>query len=117
MGQGGLAAWVRFLAAMAEPKGTLTMIHRPECLGELLGLLEGRFGSLAIFPLFPKKEAPAVRIIVQGRKGSRAAPRLLAGLVLHESGGAYTAEAEAVLRGGEGLHIASDKRKGRRLGG
>ncbi|MGH6736421.1 MAG: tRNA1(Val) (adenine(37)-N6)-methyltransferase [Methyloceanibacter sp.] len=117
MGQGGLAAWVRFLAAMAAPKGTMTMIHRPECLGALLGLLEGRFGDVAVFPLFPKADASATRIIVRGRKGSRAAPRLLPGLVLHGPGGDYTAEAEAVLRGGEALWLASDKRKGRRLGG
>jgi hypothetical protein len=42
---------------------------------------------------------------VQGRKGSRAAPRLLPGLVLHEHDGRYTAKAEAVLRGGEALDL------------
>ena len=52
MDQGGLAAWVRFFAAMAAPKALLTLIHRPDCLGELLPLLEGRFGDVAVFPLF-----------------------------------------------------------------
>jgi tRNA1(Val) A37 N6-methylase TrmN6 len=118
MAHGELAKWVRFLTTMAAPKGRLTLIHRAGCLGELLGLLEGRFGDLAVFPLFPKADEPATRIVVQGRKGSRAGARLLPGLVLHEPGGAYTADAEAVLRGGGALSLAGpQKKKGRRFGG
>lgn len=105
MDAGGLSAWVRFLASMARPKGRLTLIHRAESLGELLGLLDRRFGDVAIFPLFPKQGEPATRIIVQGRKGSRAGLKLLPGLVLHASDGSYMAEAEAVLRGGVALRL------------
>ncbi len=112
-----LAAWVRFFAGMAAPDGLLTLIHRPDTLGELLGLLDGRFGALAIFPLFAKRGEAASRIIVQGRKGSRAGLSLLPGLVLHEADGSYTPEAEAVLRGGRAVEVASGQRKGRRLGG
>jgi tRNA1(Val) A37 N6-methylase TrmN6 len=100
MREGELDIWLRFLTAMAAPKGQVTLIHRPDCLGELLGLLDGRFGDVAIFPLFPKLGEPAVRIILQGRKGSKAGLKLLQGLVLHEADGRYTQEAEAVLRGG-----------------
>jgi tRNA1(Val) A37 N6-methylase TrmN6 len=105
MGAEGLAGWVRFLATFAAPKGRLSLIHRAECLAELLSLLDRRFGDIAVFPLFPKKDEPATRIIVQGRKGSRAWLRLLPGLVLHEGDGSYTAEAEAVLRGAEALDL------------
>jgi tRNA1(Val) A37 N6-methylase TrmN6 len=105
MAEGGLAAWIRFFAAMAASKGHVTLIHRPECLGALLRHLEGRFGDVRILALHPKPARPASRVILQGRKGSRAAPRLLPGLVLHEEDGTYTAEAEAVLRGGEALSL------------
>jgi len=105
MRAGGLAAWVRFFAAMAAPNGLLTLIHRPDCLGELLGLLDGRFGDIAIFPLFPKEGEAAKRMIVQAKKGSRAGISLLPGLVLHEAGGRYTPVAEAVLRGGAALEL------------
>jgi tRNA1(Val) A37 N6-methylase TrmN6 len=118
MGHGALAKWVRFLTTMAAPKGTLTLIHRAECLGVLLSLLEGRFGDVTVFPLFPQAGEPATRIIVQGTKGSRAGLKVLPGLVLHGPGGAYTNEAEAVLRGGEALTLAgAAKKKGRRPGG
>jgi tRNA1(Val) A37 N6-methylase TrmN6 len=105
IGAEGLSGWVRFLATFAAPKGRLTLIHRAECLAELLSLLDRRFGAISVFPLFPKRDEPATRIIVQGRKGSRAGLRLLPGLVLHEGDGSYTAEAEAVLRGGEALDL------------
>lgn len=117
MPPGELGRWVKFLTTMAAPKGTLTVIHRADCLGALLDFLQDRFGDLAVFPLFPKAAEPAVRVIVQGRKGSRAGLRLLAGLVLHGPDGAYTAEAEAVLRGGEALSLGAPGKKGRRPGG
>jgi tRNA1(Val) A37 N6-methylase TrmN6 len=105
MGEGGLAAWVRFSAAMAAPNGLLTMIHRPDCLGHLLALLEGRFGAVTVFPLFPRSGDAATRIIVQAKKGSRAGLNLLPGLVLHDEAGGYTEAAEAVLRGGAALSL------------
>ncbi len=101
----GLSAWVRFFATYAASKGRLTLIHRAEALSELLSLLDGRFGDIAVFPLFPKQGEPATRIIVQGRKGSRADLRLLTGLVLHKPDGNYAARAEAVLREGEALDL------------
>lgn len=105
MAAGALEGWVRFLAAHAAPKGTLTMIHRPDALGQLLDLLKDRFGGLNVYPLFPKEGAPASRIIVQGRKNSRAPLRFLQGLILHATDGSYTDEAEAVLRSGAGLDL------------
>lgn len=105
MGRGGFEDWVRFLTAMAAPKGRLTLIHRAECLGEILDLLQGRFGDVAVFPFFPKAGEPALRVIVQGRKGSRAGSRLLPGLVLHGPDGAHSADSEVVLRGGEALRL------------
>lgn len=96
--EGDLEKWVRFLTSMAAPRATLTMIHRTEVLRELLGLLEGRFGAVTVYPLFPRQGEPAKRILVQGIKGSRAPVALLPGMVLHETNGDYTQAADAVLR-------------------
>jgi tRNA1(Val) A37 N6-methylase TrmN6 len=113
----GLAAWIKFCAAMAAPGAHLSLIHRPDALGELLELLAGRFGGVRVFPLFAKPGEQAVRIIVQASKGSRAPLVLLPGLILHEDDGRYTDAAEAVLRGGEALDLGGREKKGRRLGG
>ena len=105
MQEGALEAWVRFLATFTAPKGRITLIHMPQVLPELLPLLDRRFGAITLFPLFPKEGEPAVRVIVQAKKGSRAGLRLLSGLVLHEAGGRYTDKAEAVLRKGAALEL------------
>ncbi len=106
---GDLEKWVRFLATMAAPRATVTMIHTAEVLGELLALLEGRFGGVAVYPLFAREGAPAKRILVQGIKGSRAPAELLSGLVLHKPNGDYTEAADAVLRGMAGLSLRQTK--------
>jgi tRNA1(Val) A37 N6-methylase TrmN6 len=105
MAAGGLDRWVRFLAHMAAPGGAVTLIHRAEALGELLAALEGRFGALEILPIHPRAGASAHRILIAGRKGSRAAPKLHPGLVLHGDGNGFRPEVEAILRDGAPLHL------------
>jgi tRNA1(Val) A37 N6-methylase TrmN6 len=100
---GGLERWVRFLAHMAAPDGTATLIHRAEALGEVLAALDGRFGALDILPVHPRAGEPAHRVLVGGRKGSRAPPRLLPGLVLHGGGHGFLPAVEAILRDGAPL--------------
>jgi tRNA1(Val) A37 N6-methylase TrmN6 len=102
-----LERWLRFLATMAAPRGTLTIIHRPDAIPALLPLLERRFGAITIFPLFAKADTAAMRVIVQARKASRAGLRVLRGMVLHRADGRYTAEAEAILREGQTLDLGA----------
>lgn len=104
-GPGELEAWLRFCAAMAAPDASLTIIHRPEELGVLLAAIGNRFGGLVLFPLFPAAGRPASRLLVQGIKGSRAPLSMRRGLVLHDAGGNFTPEAEAVLREGHALDL------------
>ncbi|MCL4766879.1 MAG: methyltransferase [Hyphomicrobiaceae bacterium] len=101
----GLDRWVRFLARVAAPGGSLTMIHRPDVLPDLLSLLVGRFGSLKVLPVHPRAGAHAVRMLVQGRKGSRAPLTLLSGLVLHRDDGGFRPEVADILRIGTALAL------------
>lgn len=97
----GLDDWIEFSLRMLRLKGTLTIIHRADRLDSLLAELTGRVGEIVVFPLWPGRAAkPAKRVLVRARKGVAAPLRLAAGMVLHEDDGAYTAEADAVLRGG-----------------
>lgn len=100
---GGLAQWLDFCLRRVASGGTVTVLHRAEAVGRLLGALDGPLGGLRIFPLWPRAGVAAKRVIVCGRKGSRAPLKLLAGLVLHGEGGGFTPRAEAVLRDGAGL--------------
>ena len=100
-----LEHWLRFSAAMTAPRGTLTLIHRADALPDILKSLNRRFGALKLFPLFPARGKPANRVIVQGIKGSNAPLELYDGLVLHDSDGRYTGDAQAILRDGRALEL------------
>ena len=100
MPEGELEAWLRFLAASAKPSGTCTVIHTAEALPELLSAFDRRFGDLRITPLYPKADAPAIRVIISGIKGSHAPVAITPGIILHEQDGTPTAAAKAILRDG-----------------
>ena len=102
-------SWLRFLATFAKPGAALTLIHRADALPRLLPLLEGRFGSLVLYPLFPRSGAPATRIIIRGRKGRRGPLQIRQGMVLHRPDGGFTEEAEAILRRGAALDVEAAK--------
>ncbi len=101
---GGLGDWVRFCLAMVRRKGTLTVIHRADRLDALLAELHGRAGDIVVYPLWPGYSGkPAKRVLVRAVAGAFRPMRLAAGMVLHEEDGSFTAQAEAVLRRGEGI--------------
>lgn len=98
-----LAQWLACCLKMLKPKGTFTMIHRPERLPEILNHLKTKIGSLVIYPLWPGPHTPARRILIQGRKGMKGDLRLAPGTVLHGESNKYTPNAEAILRDMAGL--------------
>jgi len=102
-GEAGLGDWVRFALIMVREKGSVTFIHRADRIDALLAQIGGRAGEVVVFPLWPGAGRPASRILVRARKQIAAPARLSPGLVLHEPDGRFTADAEAVLRGGEAL--------------
>jgi tRNA1(Val) A37 N6-methylase TrmN6 len=105
MPDGDLARWVRFMAAMARPGGSATVILTQHALPDLLAAFHGRFGALSLLPLHPRAHAPATRIIVQGIKGSRAGLQVLPGLVLHEADGRFRPAVEQILRHGAAVSM------------
>ncbi len=99
-GPDDLDLWIKLLHAMVTLRGTVTLIHRAETLGKILGSMETKFGDIRVAPLYAREGTAASRVIVQGVKGSKAPMQLLPGLILHEDGNGFTPDAEAVLRDG-----------------
>jgi tRNA1(Val) A37 N6-methylase TrmN6 len=102
-GEAGLSDWVGFALRMTKPKGAVTFIHRADRLDELLALFHGRAGGIVVFPLWPKPDREAKRVIVRARPGVKTPTRLCPGLLLHEEDGGYTADALSILRDGGAL--------------
>jgi tRNA1(Val) A37 N6-methylase TrmN6 len=101
----GLAAWIRFLASAAAGDASATIIYPAERLAELLALMQGRFGALKVLPIFARETGAATRVIVQGRKGSRAPLQILRGLVLHDDGNALRPDVQQIVRHGAALAL------------
>jgi tRNA1Val (adenine37-N6)-methyltransferase len=95
---GSLVQWLSTGLQRTVSGGFFTAIIRADRIPEALTAF-GQKG-INLLPLWPRAGMPAKRAILLARKGSRAPFHLLAGLVLHEADGRYTAAAEAILRDG-----------------
>jgi tRNA1(Val) A37 N6-methylase TrmN6 len=100
---GQLKDWLRIGLQRTVSGGFFTLVLRADRLEEALAALPQ--GGVSLFPLWPRTGDMAKRIIIQVHKGSGAPIRLLPGLILHTESGAYTAQADAILRGGEALAL------------
>lgn len=100
MNEAGLAAWIDAGLRRLKEGGVLTLVHRADALGAVLGALETRAGDVAVKPVHPRRDTAAKRIVVAARKVSRAPLRILPALVLHpDTGSRFTPEADALLKG------------------
>ena len=82
-----LDRWLAVAAALLLPRGRLVTVLRADLLGEALAALQARLGALAILPVHTRAGAPAERIVVAARKGTRAPLRLLEGIALADGAG------------------------------
>jgi tRNA1Val (adenine37-N6)-methyltransferase len=103
MDGGALGDWLVAGLKRTISGGALTVILRADRLNEALAALP--LTGVSVFPLWPRAGGPARRVLIQARKGSGAGFGLLPGLTLHDSSGAYTPEADAILRGKAALAL------------
>jgi tRNA1Val (adenine37-N6)-methyltransferase len=103
MDGGTLPDWLEAGLKRTVSGGSFTAILRADRLNEALTALPGI--GVSVFPLWPNAGEAARRVLVQVRKGARSPFRLLPGLILHDSSGAYTPEADAILRGHRALAL------------
>ncbi len=86
MTDGLFEKWIRTAGAIMIPGGQLSLIARPESIGEIIAACGRRFGGIEITPIHPREGENAVRILVTGIKGSRARLALRAPLTMHGEG-------------------------------
>ncbi len=104
--QSGMEMWFKFCLLMLKPMGKITFIYRADMLDRLLSLFYGKVGNISIFPLWPSKDQPAKRVIVQGIKGIKGGVNLLSGMFLHNEDGSFTQEADDILRNGKSISLS-----------
>ena len=100
----GLAGWITELGRVVKPKGSISLILPAASFAEAVSLLRAqKFGGISLLPLWPRAGLAAKMIICTGIKASRAASKILPGLVLHDEHG-ITPAAQAILRAGAALY-------------
>ena len=98
-----LQDWISFAWAHIKGQGSLSMIHEASKTDEIIHNLYSakggrRFGKVEIFPIFSKKGQAANRVIIRAWKHKKSGSILHRGIVMHNSDGSYSKDAEAVLR-------------------
>lgn len=102
-----LREWIKASVKRLKPKGWFAIIHRAERMDEAIAAMsEQKLGGLVVFPLWPKADRPAKRVLLLGRKGVKSPALLTPGLVLHNDDGGYSPTAERLLRDGSALFIS-----------
>ena len=72
----------------------------------LVKLSHKKTGNIHVIPLFSKPEqTQAKRVLISAQKDSKAPTVIHAGLVIHDEDGAYSPQANAILRLGETLEF------------
>lgn len=102
-GELSLEAWINACIKMIKPQGYFYMINRSEALANILKYIGNRLGEICIFPLYSKENQKAKRIIIRGKKDSKAPLMIAPPLIIHNLAGKYTNEAENILRKGLSL--------------
>lgn len=82
--------WIRTASAITVAGGQLSLIARPQSIGEIIAACGKRFGSLEITCIHPRSGEDAVRMLVTAIKGSKAKLTFRAPLIMHvEDGHAF----------------------------
>ena len=105
--------WVASAALLLKPHGVLTLIWRADALAEVRAALAAEFGGIGVLPVYPRPDAPAIRVLVRAVKSGGGDGATFPGLVLNDEDGKPSAAAEAVLRGGETLSSYRNLNAGR----
>lgn len=104
MHEGMFESWIRTASGILRSRGQIAIIARPANISEILISLERRFGNISITPIHARPEEPAIRIVISGKKGSRAPVFLAPALKLHKSSGhEFTSRAESLINGCDSL--------------
>lgn len=98
-----LEKWLNFCLKHLRAKGTFTFIHQPSQLGLILNTIEKKLGRIEIIPILPKKDSPALRVIIRGKMGDKTPLKILPPFIMHQANNRPTPQANAVLRRGHPL--------------
>lgn len=101
-----LVDWIASGLWALKPKGRISLIVRADRSDQIItALRDGGAGEILLFPLWSSPGSLAIRMIITARSKVKGGMALLPGLILHNSSGALTPDAQKVMKG-EGLLLS-----------
>lgn len=100
-----LKTWLAAAARLLRPSGRLALIWRAEAIDDVVQEMQGGFGRVKVLPVHPAPGAHAIRVLVNAEKGAAFSLNTGPELLLADEHKRPSAEAQAVLRGGEPLRL------------
>ncbi len=97
-GEVPLAQWLDMAGKLLVSGGWLFLVHQASRLDEIISLVTPKFGDIMVYPIYSHQGKPAKRILLAAKYCSGGEFKLLSGLVMHEASGAYTQQADDILR-------------------
>src|SRR5665647_277351 len=82
--------WIAGAAHLLKQQGVLSLIWRADALAEVQSALTAEFGGIAVLPVYPRPDAPAIRVLVRSVKSGGGAPVTYPGLILNDQPVSYT---------------------------
>lgn len=93
--------WIHAAHRLVKNFGSITLIYPANGLSRILRSFGVRWGGVEVIPIYPKVGKEAKRILVRARKNRKTPCRILPPLVLHQTDGKYTDDADVILRGNQ----------------
>lgn len=95
-----LKDWIHEAHRTLRSRGYITIVHTARRLDEILTILSVNFGSIEVFPLWPKTGKEAKRVLIKARKCVGGPFKLHSGLILHNQDGSLTPQAYKIIHKG-----------------
>lgn len=95
--------WILAGYRLLKSGGSFTIIYPTAGTDKIIRAMGKKFGAIEIIPLWSRAGLDSKRVIIRAIKGRHTPCTIRPGLVLHETDGSYTPEADAVVRNGDDL--------------
>ena len=97
--EGTLEDWLRNATTILAPRGECILIHRADALEGILAACARRLGDIRLRFIHADAGKPAIRVLLAGRKGSRAPLLILPPVILNGPEGGFLPDIAALHRG------------------
>lgn len=96
-------SWMESALHWVKHGGSVSVIHKPDALSQILMHADRKFGAIEIWPIHSKADKPAIRVIVKMIRNRKTPLTMHPPVVLFDVEGGESARSKDILRNAKGL--------------